>query len=143
MQTREDIQRLIPHQGNMCLLDTIVEWTDRAVHCRTRSHQRADNPLRCDGRLRAVHLCEYGAQAMAVHGGLLAATSGGVARPGLLVSLRGMRIAVAWLHDLEEELDVNAEVLLTSADSWQYRVAIGHRGRVIGDGRAAVMLRPG
>lgn len=141
MRSREDIRALIPHQGTMCLLDSVAAWTSQHVHCRTCSHQRDDNPLRRGGRLRAVHLCEYGAQAMAVHGGLLAAADGGVMRPGLLVSLRGMQIDIAWLHDLEGELDVRAEVLLTSVDSWQYRVAIAHGNRTIAAGRAAVMLR--
>lgn len=143
MPSREDIEALIPHKGTMCLLDSVLDWSAQYVHCRTRSHQRSDNPLRRDDRLRAVHLCEYGAQAMAVHGGLLAAEDGGVARPGLLVSLRGMQIDLAWLHDLGGELDVRAEVLLTSADSWQYRVVIAHGGLQIATGRAAVMLRPG
>ncbi len=63
---------LIPHQGAMCLLDRVVEWDKDRVLLATATHRAADNPLRLDGRLRAVHLCEYGAQAMAVHGGLSA-----------------------------------------------------------------------
>lgn len=63
---------LIPHQGSMCLLDSVAHWDDVRIHARSGSHARDDNPLRRDGRLRALHLCEYGAQAMAVHGGLLA-----------------------------------------------------------------------
>ena len=83
----------------MCLLDEIVAWDENAIHARSRSHQRTDNPLRSDDCLRAVHLCEYGAQAMAVHGGLLARAAGGSAAPGFLVSLRavaeGKALAVA------------------------------------------------
>ena len=51
-------------------------------------------------RLRAVHLCEYGAQAMAVHGGLLARAAGGRAKPGLLVALRAVELHVARIDDL-------------------------------------------
>jgi predicted hotdog family 3-hydroxylacyl-ACP dehydratase len=51
-------QALIPHQGTMCLLDEVVAWDADAIHARSRSHSRADNPLRSDGRLRAVHLPE-------------------------------------------------------------------------------------
>ena len=70
---REDVAALIPHQGGMCLWEHIVEWDDTRVVLETGSHRLLDNPLRANGKLRAVHLCEYGAQAMAVHGALKAA----------------------------------------------------------------------
>src|ERR1700704_586052 len=104
-------QALIPHQGTMCLLDEVVAWDANTIHARSRTHLRADNPLRSDGRLRAVHLCEYGAQAMAVHGGLLARAAGGTAAPGFLVSLRAVELAIARIDDLSDVLDVHAEKL--------------------------------
>ena len=67
-----ELEALIPHAGGMCLLDTVESWDAETIHCRSLSHLRADNPLREKGRLAALHLAEYGAQAMAVHGGLLA-----------------------------------------------------------------------
>src|SRR6478735_11080798 len=103
---------LIPHQGTMCLLDTVVAWDAERIHARTASHRRSDNPLRADDRLRSLHLCEYGAQAMAVHGGLLARAAGGRAAPGLLVSLRDVELTRAYVDDLTGELDVHAERLL-------------------------------
>jgi predicted hotdog family 3-hydroxylacyl-ACP dehydratase len=134
---------LIPHQGAMCLLDEVVAWTGETIHARSRSHQRADHPLRSDGRLRAVHLCEYGAQAMAVHGGLVARAAGGVAAPGFLVSLRAVELEVARIDDLAGALDVHAERLLGSEASWQYAFRIEHAGLVIARGRAAVMAASG
>jgi predicted hotdog family 3-hydroxylacyl-ACP dehydratase len=65
----------------MCLLDEVGGWDDEAIHARSASHRAAGNPLRSDGQLRAVHLCEYGAQAMAVHGGLVARAAGTRAEP--------------------------------------------------------------
>jgi predicted hotdog family 3-hydroxylacyl-ACP dehydratase len=132
-------RELIPHQGTMCLLDEVVAWTADAIHARSRSHRREDNPLRSDGRLRAVHLCEYGAQAMAVHGGLVARAAGGGAAPGFLVSLRSVELEVARIDDLEGALDVHAERLLGGDASWQYAFRIEHAGVVIARGRAAVM----
>jgi predicted hotdog family 3-hydroxylacyl-ACP dehydratase len=73
---KSDWAHLIPHQGGMCLLDCVIEWSDQRIHARTDSHRSTDNPLRSDGILRAVHLCEYGAQSMAVHGALLARNPG-------------------------------------------------------------------
>lgn len=140
MQGRELILSLIPHQGSMCLLDEVVDWDQARVHCRSVSHRSEDNPLRDTGGLRAVHLCEYGAQAMAVHGGLLARAAGGRARPGLLVSLRAVRIACSFVHDLAGPLDVHAEKLIDTASSWQYAFRIEHEGTVLAEGRAAVMV---
>jgi len=86
--TREEIAALIPHQGTMCLLECVTHWTVDSITCTTRSHASASNPLLGDGTLAAVHLCEYAAQAAAVHGGIGRAREGGVPRPGLLVALR-------------------------------------------------------
>ena len=52
------------------------------------------------GVLRALHLCEYGAQAMAAHGGLLARDTGGGAKAGMLVALRGVALHVARIDHL-------------------------------------------
>lgn len=142
MQGRDLIQSLIPHQGTMCLLDEVVAWDAQRVHARTAAHTRPDMPLRDAHGLRAVHLCEMGAQAMAVHGGLLAQASGGRARPGLLVSLRGVQLHVARVDDLGGWLDVEAEQLLDAGDSWQYAFRVLHEGRLLAEGRAAVMMRP-
>jgi predicted hotdog family 3-hydroxylacyl-ACP dehydratase len=131
---------LIPHQGTMCLLDTVIEWDAGRIACVARSHQRADNPLRSHGMLRAIHLCEYGAQAMAVHGGLLAREHGAVAKPGLLVSLRAVQVHAARIDDLPDPLHVDAEKLLDDATSWQYQFRVRHRDAVLAEGRAIVML---
>ena len=94
-----------------------------------------------DSQLRALHLCEYGAQAMAVHGGLLAQRDGAVAAPGLLVSLRAVELHIARLDDLPGVLDVHAEKLLDGGSSWQYAFRIEHRGQLLAEGRAAVITR--
>lgn len=142
MVTREEILALVPHQGDMCLLDEVLSWDAVRIACRTTSHRRAPHPLG-DGRgLRGLHLCEYGAQAMAVHGGLLARESGGRAPPGLLVALRDVRIARARVDDLPGPLDVHAEALLRSGTSWQYAFGVHHAGDTLAEGRAAVVLAP-
>lgn len=136
---KSDWSALIPHAGAMCLLDEVVAWNAVRIHARTESHRRSDNPLRSDGRLRAVHLCEYGAQAMAVHGGLLARAAGGTAKPGYLVSLREVELRVERIDDLDGALDVHAERLLGGDGSWQYGFRVEYRGVLLASGRAAVM----
>lgn len=62
----------IPHTGAMCLLDRVVSWSADAICCEATSHALPDNPLREDGRLATLCGIEYAAQAMAVHGAILA-----------------------------------------------------------------------
>jgi predicted hotdog family 3-hydroxylacyl-ACP dehydratase len=139
MLAKSDWQHLIPHRGAMSLLDSVVAFDDARIHMTAISHTRSDNPLRSDGLLRAVHLCEYGAQAMAVHGGLVAARAGAVAAPGFLVSLRAVSLQVARIDDLAGLLDVHAEKLLDGGTSWQYAFRVERQGRLLAQGRAAVV----
>ena len=140
MVERIDIAVLVPHQGAMCLWQEVVEHDANRVSLRTTSHRDPSNPLRSDGRLRALHLCEYGAQAMAVHGGLLGRASGTPVPAGMLVALRGVALHVARIDDLPGELEGEATLLANGADSQQYAFRILHAGTLLAEGRAAVML---
>lgn len=134
-----EIEGLIPHAGAMCLLERIVHWDENGATLATTTHRSAANPLRRRGRLHAVHLCEYGAQAMAVHGGLIARKEGRVAKPGVLVSLREVRLAVDRIDRLGGELLVEAVRLLGGAGGVQYAFRVTHGGRELAKGRAAVI----
>lgn len=138
---RERIAALIPHHGAMCLLERVLEWDADQILLATATHRSKDNPLRARGRLRALHLCEYGAQAMAVHGGLLAEAAGSRARPGMLVSLREVRLHRDYIEDLPGELEIEAHRLLETTGSWQYAFAVRHGSVLLAEGRAAVMMR--
>lgn len=132
---------LIPHSGTMCLLERIESWTDEEIRLATATHRSPDNPLRSNGRLRAVHLCEYGAQAMAVHGALKSRANETEAAPGMLVSLRSVQLARDYIDDLPNDLVVEAQCLQTSATSLQYAFRITHRDELLAQGRAAVVLQ--
>jgi predicted hotdog family 3-hydroxylacyl-ACP dehydratase len=138
---RETILGLVPHQGAMCLWDEVLDWDAARIRLRAHNHRDPGHPLRSGGRLRAVHLCEYGAQAMAVHGGLRASALGGAARPGLLVALRGIELNVARIDDLAGALECAAEVLTDGDSGWQYAFRITHADALLAEGRAAVMLQ--
>jgi predicted hotdog family 3-hydroxylacyl-ACP dehydratase len=137
---RAGILALVPHQGRMCLWDEVVEWNARRIVLRARNHTGAPHPLRARGGLHAVALCEYGAQAMAVHGGLLAAAQGGCAAAGVLVALRGIELAVARIDALPGALEGEAELLAAGETSQQYAFRIHHDGRLLASGRATAML---
>jgi predicted hotdog family 3-hydroxylacyl-ACP dehydratase len=102
---RAGIAARIPHRDRMCLLDRLVHWTMEGIDCRSASHRDADNPLRSAGGLLAPCAIEYAAQAMALHGSLVA-PSGDAPRPGYLASVRQVRLSVATLHDVPGELQV-------------------------------------
>ncbi len=138
---RDDIEAIIPHKGAMCLWDEVLEWREERIRLRTHSHRNPAHPLRSDGRLRAVHLCEYGAQAMAVHGGLRGAAAGGAPKIGFLVALREVQLHVARIDDLTDLLECEAELLAESAASQQYAFRVSHAGTLVAEGRAAVMLQ--
>lgn len=124
----------------MCLLDTIETWDDLEVRCRAVSHHDPQNPLRSGNRLAALHLCEYGAQAMAVHGGLLAQRdSGGSAAPGLLAALREVEFAVDRIDDIEEPLTVVARKQIAWAGGWLYGFEISAGKRWLARGRVTVI----
>ncbi|GAA4855976.1 phosphotransferase [Luteimonas vadosa] len=137
---RAAIEALVPHAGAMCLWDEVLDWDGARIRLRAGTHRAPDHPLRSGGQLRAVHLCEYGAQAMAVHGGLRAQAAGGQARPGMLVALRGVELSVTRIDDLAGALECEAEVLVEAEASQQYGFRILHAGALLAEGRAAVML---
>ncbi|WP_426687372.1 phosphotransferase [Rhodanobacter ginsengiterrae] len=140
MLPKSDWAALIPHAGTMCLLDVVCAWDATGIHAQSAGHARADNPLRGEAGLHAVHLAEYGAQAMAVHGALLARSRGDQqVRPGMLVSLRDVQLFAEHVDQLEGELDVYGECLYADEGGAQYTFRVEHRGRLLASGRAAVI----
>lgn len=140
MLPKTDWAHLIPHAGSMCLLDAVQAWDAESLHAISVGHARVDNPLRHAGRLHAVHLAEYGAQAMAVHGALLARSRGETTvRPGRLVSLRDVQLADEYVDRLDGRLDVHAQCLYSDDGGAQYSFRVEHAGRLLASGRAAVI----
>lgn len=129
----------IPHQGSMCLLAAVRACSDTVIDCIADSHRDPANPLRADGRLGAATGIEYAAQAMAVHGALLAAQADRP-RQGYLTSVRSVRLLVERLDDLPGTLDIHAERLSGDANHILYQFALSHAGQLLLDGRAAVVL---
>jgi predicted hotdog family 3-hydroxylacyl-ACP dehydratase len=129
----------IPHQGRMCLLDRVEAWDEQRVRCSAASHRRPDNPLRAHGRLAAACGIEYAAQAMAVHGALLAA-SDARPRPGYLASVRGVTLHVGRLDDADGDLEVEAVRVTGDSATILYDFAIRAGGRLLLEGRAAIVL---
>lgn len=130
----------IPHQGSMCLLEAVTEWDEAHIVCRASSHHKLDNPLRANQQLGAVCGIEYAAQAMAVHGALLAPPDHAVARVGYLVSVRGTRLHVLRLDDIADDLAIEATCITRSANNILYQFNIRAAGQILLTGRAAVVV---
>ena len=130
----------IPHQGRMCLLDRLLAWTATELHAVAVNHTDADHPLRTAGGLLSACGIEYAAQAMALHGALVAPDAGG-ATPGYLASVRGVRLAVPRLDTVDGDLPGRAERRAGAARQVLYRFALhDQRGALLVDGRATVVL---
>jgi predicted hotdog family 3-hydroxylacyl-ACP dehydratase len=123
----------------MCLLDGVKEWSESVITCHATSHTSPANPLRAEGRLGAANGIEYAAQAMAIHGALLA-NADDQPRQGYLTSVRSVSLHVARLDDLPGKLDVRAERLSGDANNILYQFSLSHEGRSLLEGRAAVVL---
>lgn len=140
---KSDWAHLIPHAGSMCLLDAVRRFDDGAIHAVSRSHLHADNPLRGSYGLHAVHLAEYGAQATAVHGALLARSRGiETVKPGRLVSLREFELKIEILDGLSGALDITAQCLYADDGGAQYSFCVEHAGTLLASGRVAVIHPP-
>lgn len=141
---REEIARRIPHQGSMCLLERVTSWDSERISCEATSHLDPGNPLRAHGRLGAACGIEYAAQAMAVHGALVAEAQAGSAgeapKAGYLVSVRGVNLHVARLDELGTPLTLRAERGSGNAGSVLYDFTVHADAALLLSGRAVVML---
>ncbi len=143
---RDDIARRIPHQGSMCLLDTVSAWDDSHIHCQASSHRAPNHPLRAHGRLGAACGVEYAAQAMAVHGTLVAEAAAGTAggstapRAGYLASMRGVNLYVDRLDTVPGPLTVSAERMTGDANTVLYSFTVQAGTQTLLSGRAVVVL---
>ena len=134
----EGIARRIPHAGRMCLLARLHRWTIDEIHCDASSHRDGHNPLRCGGALLAPAAIEYASQAMALHATLCAAA---VPVAGFLASVRGMRLLVPRLDEIESDLQIAAQRLAGDAKQALYAFTLhDDGGRLLVDGRATVIL---
>jgi predicted hotdog family 3-hydroxylacyl-ACP dehydratase len=122
----------------MCLLDEVLEWDTTRTRCRSSTHRRADNPLRSLDRLSCACGIEYAAQAMAVHGALMASATGTSAPPGFLASVRGVRMLVSTLDDIESDLTVAVDRVAGDASTALYEFAVSAQDTRLVAGRAAV-----
>ncbi len=135
-----DIAQLVPHAGCMCLLERIVAMDRHGICCSTSTHRALSNPLRHAGRLSALHLVEYGAQAMAAHGSLQAPAGNSLRRAGMLVSVRDLELRVDRLDDIAGDLMITARSRLAQDGGLIYDFETKAGGNLLGSGRVQVLF---
>lgn len=129
----------LPHAGSMCLLERLATWDRDSILCFASSHRDLDNPLRQAGRLHAVTGVEYAAQAMALHGNLLAAPDAPVQR-GYLASVRDLKLALEDLSLLSDDLQISAQRLNADSNGFIYEFQIRAGAHTVLSGRLAAKL---
>lgn len=119
------IEQLIPHAGRMSLIERIDSWDNHCIQCSTDSHRQPDHPLRCNGNLSALQLLEYGAQCIAIHGGLLA----GGSRPGFLAAIKNAHFYIEMLDNIQTQLTIRAtsEIQHSNGAIYQFTVSAGQK----------------
>ncbi len=134
-----EIRTLLLHAGRMVLWQSVIAWDDNTLQCRTQTHMDPLNPLRLADSLSSVHLGEYGAQMMAIHGALLARKrDGGKLAPGVLTSLRDFEMQVPRIDNIDAPLTGSAKILLSSASGSIYEFEIRANDQRIASGRVSV-----
>lgn len=134
-----DIRGLLLHADRMVLWQSVTGWDDQSLQCETLTHRDPLNPLRQGDQLTSVHLGEYGAQLMAIHGALLARKKdGGKLAPGVLTSLRDFDLHVPHIDQLESPLTGKARILLASAAGSIYEFEIRAGDQLVASGRVSV-----
>jgi predicted hotdog family 3-hydroxylacyl-ACP dehydratase len=137
---RRAILSLIPHQGAMCLLDSVERWSGQDIVVRSRSHLAPDNPLRRNNRLELVCGAEYAFQAAALHGAL---TAGSVPhKPGYVASLRLGRFGAGRLDDPAHGLlNIHAMLELNDPAGLIYGFALcSEDGALLLEGRGTIVF---
>jgi predicted hotdog family 3-hydroxylacyl-ACP dehydratase len=134
------IRTLIPHAADMCLLESVVAWDDATITCESSTHRRANHPLQREGKLSSIHLVEYAAQAMAIHGGLVARKGGADgARPGMLTALRDCALHVERIDDVDGTLTIFARKLIAQGGSSMYQFEVSAQKKKLAEGRVSVI----
>ena len=139
MIEHKELCSLIPHSFDMCLLDHVESWDADTIICHSLSHQLDTNPLRREERLSSVHLLEYAAQAMAVHGGLHDRENGIQMTEGYLAALRDVNINLCDIDQLQSDLRIEATKILSQGGNMIYNFAVSADDIELVSGRATVV----
>ena len=139
MIKRDELCNLIPHSFDMCLLNRVEFWDKDKIICYSNSHLLKNNPLRREEKLSSIHVLEYAAQAMAVHGGLHNRKQGLEMTEGYLAALRDVKLHLCDLDKLQAELRIEANKILSQDGNMIYAFTVSSTEIELASGRATVI----
>ena len=117
------ISQLIPHAGNMVLLDEINHWNNDNITATVFAKPLRDNPLieaSDNNTFNSLLLIEYAAQAAAVHAALLASGLG-AQRPAYIGATKNINIQKNTVEPTQP-ITIHAEMLLANSNGAIYQI---------------------
>lgn len=138
--SQAEFSHLIPHAGKMVLIDKVLDYDEMTINCYSISHLLPENPLRRNTGLPAVCGIEYAAQAIAIHGGLLAASIGQRAALGYLAGVRNCSARIERLDALDAALYIRAERLGLNSTGLLYNFSLCAAGSLLLEGQLSVFF---
>ena len=139
LNSREIAQRL-PHGGNMCLLDGVIEADSDSLTALASSHLDDDNPLRMDGKIATVNGIEYAAQAMAVHGSLLSSAASETPQVGYIATVRNIEMTTPFIPETGASLLIKVQQLMSDSNGFTYQFHIHCEQQRLISGKITVFL---
>lgn len=138
LYTFDEINQLIPHEGEMCLWDSVLAFDEFSLRCRTARHLAKTHPLKTNGCLSKLHLIEFGAQSIAIHGGLLSQQGLKLPRPGYLASVKNIHFGT--FNDQTPHIYCHSSQIMSDNQSKLYQFELtDNEQRLICAGRALVI----
>ncbi|HVP66834.1 MAG TPA: 3-hydroxylacyl-ACP dehydratase [Anaeromyxobacteraceae bacterium] len=131
---------LVPHSGRAVLLDEVLEADEQRIRCRVVV--RRDSAFLEDGRVPAVVVLEYMAQAIAALAGLLARASGRPPRVGFLLGSREFRL-FADAFAVGDEILVEAVRVFGDESIGSFECSATRQGEPVASGTLNVFLASG
>ena len=139
---REWIERHIPHQGNMCLLDEVQAWGDDLDRMPERDASRPGQSL---ARVRPPGLGMWHRVRSPGDGLCTGHWFGHVqCGPGARISrgVRDVMLYVTRIDDVETDIVARAELIASYQGAVSYSFTVRADGRVLLTGRATIVLDP-
>lgn len=135
---RAGLAGLIPHSGEMMLLETLEQVGPDLVVCTASSHLSPSNPLRGPDGLPSAAAMEYAAQAMAAHAALQG--QDGPPRRGFIVVVSGVRWTGPRLDAAGPVLRIEARRTASLGDGAQYAFEVSDGAKLTVSGVLTLSL---
>lgn len=140
-----ELYHSLPHGDDMRLLDRVVHFDADSIRCMANSHRDRENPMRIDNSLPILCGLEYAAQALALHGVLVASRSPDIVLNRdqiFIVMVKGVSCRVDRLDVYDAELQVNGRIVFRQNAAAVYDFSLEADGDILIEGQVGLMSPP-